>query len=90
MLCRTASQGSATKTFKQNILEKCDIRNDEWSAQVRLCVEGALSDLHAADGRYHVDCMTNFMKINKSQYDPKCSMQQQQEQDEALKAVIAG
>ena len=77
MLCRTASQGSATKTFKQNILEKCDIRNDEWS------------DRHAADGRYHVDCMTNFMKINKSQYDPKCSMQQQQEQDEALKAVIA-
>ena len=53
-------------------------------------VEGTLSDLHAADGRYHVDCMTNFMKINKSQYDPKCSMQQQQEQDEALKAVIAG
>ena len=27
---------------------------------MRFCVEGALSDLHAAGNRYHVDCMTTF------------------------------
>ena len=27
-------------------------------------MEGAFSDLHAGDARYHVDCMTNFMSPN--------------------------
>lgn len=31
---------------------------------MRFRVEGALSDLHAADARYHVDCMKNFMSAN--------------------------
>jgi len=35
--------------------------NDTIVSQVRLRVEGALSDLHAADARYHVNCMTCFM-----------------------------
>ena len=30
--------------------------NDEWAGQVRVHVEGAISDLHPADGRYHVEC----------------------------------
>ena len=31
---------------------------------MRFRVEGALSDLHATDALYHVDCMTNFMSAN--------------------------
>ncbi|CAH3187555.1 unnamed protein product, partial [Porites lobata] len=31
------------------------------AGEVRTRVEGALSDLHAADARYHVNCMTCFM-----------------------------
>ena len=49
------------KTFKQSILDECNERKDEWAGQVRVHVEGAITDLHAADGRYHVDCMSKFM-----------------------------
>ena len=44
MLCRTADRGSCSKTFKQSILDKCIERNDEWAGQVRVHVEGAISD----------------------------------------------
>ena len=45
MLCRTDDRGSGSKTFKQSILDKCNERNDEWVGQVKLHVEGAISDL---------------------------------------------
>ena len=45
---------------------------------MRVRVEGAVSDLHAADARYHVNCMTSFMSpksvsaaINNSQEEEK-------------------
>ena len=45
---------------------------------MRVRVEGAVSDLHAADARYHVNCMTSFMSpksvsaaINNSQEEKK-------------------
>lgn len=60
-LCRTASTGPNQKTFKQSILDACDKRKDEIANKVRLRVEGALSDLHAADARYHTSCMSSFM-----------------------------
>ena len=31
--------------------------------KVRVRVEGALSDLHAANARYHVNCITSFMSL---------------------------
>ena len=52
--------GTKTAT-KQEILEKCDERNDEWASQVRVGVCGAVSDLHAADARYHKSCCAIFM-----------------------------
>ena len=61
MLCRTACASPGKKAFKQSILEVCAKRSDEIADQVRIRIEGALSDLHAADARYHVDCMTSFM-----------------------------
>ena len=64
VLCRTAYASPGKKSFKESILKVCDQRKDNVEEQVRFRVEGALSDLHAADARYHVDCMTNFMSPN--------------------------
>ena len=61
MLFRTACASPGKKAFKQSILEVCAKRSDEIADQVRIRIKGALSDLHAADARYHVDCMTCFM-----------------------------
>ena len=73
-MCRTADGGPGQKSFKQSILGICTQCNDEIAHQVRNCIEGTVSDLHAADARYHVDCMANFMSpksifaaINRSQ-----------------------
>ena len=49
------------KIFKAAIVDNCHARGDQWSNEVLVRVEGAVSDLHAADGRYHYDCKTNFM-----------------------------
>ena len=59
--CRTAYAGPGKKAFKKFILEACIQRNDDIANQVRVRVEGALSDLHAVDARYHVNCMASFM-----------------------------
>ena len=73
MLCRTVDRGSGSKTFKQSIPYKCHERNDEWAGQVMVHAEGAISDLHAADGRYHVDCMSKFMNKRLVKYADACS-----------------
>ena len=52
--CRTADD------FKQKILRTCDVRNDCQAEEVRVRVNGAVSDLHAADGQYHDDCYKQF------------------------------
>ena len=40
---------------------------------MRVHVEGAISDLHAADGRYHVDCMSKCMNKRSVKYADTCS-----------------
>ena len=36
-------------------MRKCVERNDEWGNEVRIRIQGAPSDLHAADAQYHRD-----------------------------------
>lgn len=60
-LCRTADRGNI-KTFKDKILDICQTRADTESRQIQTRLHGALSDLHAADARYHTSCYSNFMK----------------------------
>ena len=36
------------------------MRNDELADRVRIRVQGAVGDLHAAEARYHVDCRQRF------------------------------
>ena len=52
-LCRAADRVKKTRPFKEVILEVCDARNDVLSEQVKITAQGAVSDLHAADARYH-------------------------------------
>ncbi|KAG0714917.1 hypothetical protein GWK47_013182 [Chionoecetes opilio] len=57
---RTVIQCRTVDSFKQNILHKCDLHNDQLADNVRVRVNGVLSDLHAADTQYHEDCYKTF------------------------------
>ena len=48
-LCQTAYAAAGRQSFKESILHVCSERNDAMAGEVRTRVEGALSDLHAAD-----------------------------------------
>ena len=48
-LCRTADRGPREKIFKDAVIAKCAQRGDNWASQVLVRVQGAVSDLHAAD-----------------------------------------
>jgi hypothetical protein len=60
-VCRQVKEGSIP--LKQEILNHCDDRNDSLAEEVRVRISGALSDLHAADARYHRDCYSSFMSF---------------------------
>ena len=66
VLCRTADRGKdkygrQRKEFKEVLLEVCDRRDDILADTVRIRLQGATSDLHAADGRYHKNCYSDFV-----------------------------
>jgi len=63
--CREIGGAGGKKSLKQTILEACKRRQDELSDVVRQRVDSALSDLHAADARYHVDCRNSFLSEKK-------------------------
>ncbi|CAG2220527.1 unnamed protein product [Mytilus edulis] len=48
-----------TDDFDSRIQDACDLRNDDWAAEVRGRLE-SVSDLHAADAVYHQACSANF------------------------------
>lgn len=60
-LCRKIGDADGQKSLKQAILNACERRQDELSDNVRQRVHSAVSDLHAADARYHVDCRNSFL-----------------------------
>ena len=62
-MCRTV--GDEHTDFKQEILKVCQTRGDKWVEEIRVRLHGAVSDLHAADARYHDDCKLNFMSPQK-------------------------
>ncbi len=47
--------------LREAILEACEKRKDTQSEQIRVRMGGVLTDLHAADVRYHVDCKATFL-----------------------------
>lgn len=48
-------------SFMHRILLVCDKRNNLPADDVRLRFQVAVSDLHAADAQYHLDCYNAFM-----------------------------
>ena len=59
-LCRSVGEGDIAAP-KQVILNKCQESGDKWSEEIKLRIHGIVSDLRAADARYHVDCKGKFM-----------------------------
>lgn len=58
-LCRTADREGQV-SFKDTVLRHAKQRSDKWGNEVVLRANSAVSDLHAADARYHKDCMSKF------------------------------
>ena len=66
------------------MLQVCDERGDEKVSDVRIRVQGASSDLHAADGRYHDKCRKSF--TNQKQIKAARN-ENQRDQDKAFQSV---
>ena len=65
-VCREGER-FGNKGLKEAILETCDKRKDIQSEQIRVRMAGVLTDLHAADVRYHVDCKATFLSSKSIQ-----------------------
>ena len=59
-ICRSTVSDQDQTPYKQYIIEKCASRDDAWAEEIRSRVVGSVSDLHAAEARYHRDCMCRF------------------------------
>ena len=56
-----ASCTFGSRGLKEIIFKACEKRKDTLSEQVRVRMGEVLTDLHAADVRYHVDCKATFV-----------------------------
>ena len=56
--CKTVNMGSAI-TFKQQLENLCDERDDLWGNEVAARLSGVIG-LHAADAQYHAPCYNRF------------------------------
>ena len=63
-MCRSTVSEVDKRPYKEFLLERCDVRGDDWGTDMRVRIEGAL-DLHAAEARYHRKCMSRFFSIRK-------------------------
>ncbi|KAJ8021891.1 hypothetical protein HOLleu_39220 [Holothuria leucospilota] len=72
-LCRSTHADRRDKSYKAYLLERCHSRNDRWATEVQSRIEGAVSDLHAVDARYHRDCMSLFLSNRCLSQDPEGS-----------------
>lgn len=87
-LCRSTHSEHDQKPYKQFLLEKCDARNDSWANEIRVRIQGAVSDLHAAEARYHRDCMSRFLSNRNVTPDVQDTLPTQTVEDLALKHVV--
>ena len=77
-----------SKSLKDAIYEACEKRKDVQADQVRVRMAGVLSDLHAADVRYHIDCRASFMCSRSIQAAAHHSCTPDQFVDTAFNSVI--
>lgn len=86
-LCREIEPKKDNKSLKQSLLDICDCRDDEWASTVRLRIQGAISDLHAADARYHVACRCSFTG-SRAVATAACSKTTSESVDAAFNSLI--
>ena len=60
-VCEKESKNPHDTGFKERILDICDIRQDDWSNEVFLRMQGVQTSLPAYDGRYHKACYDSFI-----------------------------
>ena len=84
--CAATDRGPNLDVFKKVMLDACHVRDDEWGHQVRIRVEGAVSELHAADGQYYKECMSLFRGPRNLKYSG--SVKVEQAEDEAFTRVV--
>ena len=77
-----------SKSLKDAIYEACEKRKDVQADQVRVRMAGVLSDLHAADVRYQIDCRASFMCSRSIQAAARHSCTPDQFVDTAFNSVI--
>ena len=68
--------------FKETVLTKSLERNDEWGNKVQVRVNGATSDLGAAEARYHDLCRVKCMHVSPGQNETE------EFPDEGLEIII--
>lgn len=61
------------RDLKEVILEVCSTINNSEAEKIKIRLACVLTDLHAADVRYHVDCRTKFMNLRHIQAQIRAS-----------------
>jgi len=89
VLCRTADRGEGRNTFKETLLDVCRSRHDDWGREVETRLAGAVSDLHASDGRYHTDCYKKFCSTRSVKSASAASSSSQEEVDVAFATTVS-
>ena len=91
-ICRSTVSEHDRTPYRKFILDKCTARNDTWANEVRIRVLGAVSDLHAAEARYHKDCMSRFfsnrVRPSDQNYQAKITSHNQDAPDLAWNYLI--
>lgn len=85
--CRTAEQEGA-HIFKHAILNVCDHWKEDQAEHMRIRVQGAVSDLNAAETIYHKECGSFFMapcSVNVASTKSSC---QSEESNPAFQMVV--
>lgn len=65
-MIRTTETQKNSKGYTQYILDHCSKRGGKWASDVSSRIVGDISDLHAADARYHKNCYRAFFTNRQS------------------------
>lgn len=76
-----------TLELKDKLQKVCLTRKDELASQVQLRIQGAVSDLHAADAQYHHNCYVSFTSTRNVTTATKSSSSLEMSKDHTSQAL---
>ena len=71
-MVRSTHSEKSHEPYSDYVLKKCVEQADKWADDVKLRIQGTIGDLHAAEARYHRDCMCRFF-ANRNTVNPEVS-----------------